>query len=577
MSQELFVPDKSVQGVVTYQVLINGQAVSPVYELLSLVITREMNRVPSAKIIFKDGDPSERKFELSDANDFVPGNPVVVNIGRDGTNDQVFKGIIIKHSVRVKETGNSELVLDCRDEAVRMAIGRHSRYYENIKDSDLFDRIVSAYPNLSANSKTTSLTHEELVQHHVTDWDFLLMRAEANNMLVNVIDGKVNIAKPETTAKPTLELAFGSSILEFEAGMDVRNQWKKVEASSWDYHNQSLFTADTSAASGWKEAGNIDGSKLAQAINLDQYEMHHSGYLLQQELQDWVDSLMLRSRLAKICGRAKCKGFSGIKPGDLLSITGVGNRFNGNVFVTAVRHDVGDGMWDTHIQFGMDTRRYAELYSDINDAQAAGLVGGIRGLQVGITVKLEDDPEGQDRILVKLPTIDNNGNGIWTRMASLDAGNNRGAFFRPEIGDEVIVGFINDDPREAVVLGMLNSSAKPAPIKAEKANDKKGFTTRSGMHVSFDDGKNTISIDTPANNKIILDDTNGQIQIADQNQNSITMDASGITVSSNLDVNIKAAGNMTLSADISFSLSAPNISISADAVAAIKGTTVMIN
>ena len=29
------------------------------------------------------------------------------------------------------------------------------------------------------------------------------------------------------------------------------------------------------------------------------------------------------------------------------------------------------------------------------------------------------------------------------------------------MNDEVIVAFINDDPRHAIVLGMLNSSAKP--------------------------------------------------------------------------------------------------------------------
>jgi len=55
--------------------------------------------------------------------------------------------------------------------------------------------------------------------------------------------------------------------------------------------------------------------------------------------------------------------------------------------------------------------------------------------------------------------ISTSDDGIWARISTLDAGKQRGTFFRPEIGDEVIVGFLNDDPRYPVVLGMVNSSA----------------------------------------------------------------------------------------------------------------------
>lgn len=90
-------------------------------------------------------------------------------------------------------------------------------------------------------------------------------------------------------------------------------------------------------------------------------------------------------------------------------------------------------------------------------------------------MQLGNDPNGEDRILVKVPTLDSQSQGIWTRIATLDAGNNRGSFFRPEIGDEVVLGFLNDDPRDAIVLGMLNSKAKPAPLQASDNNHQKGF------------------------------------------------------------------------------------------------------
>ena len=244
---------------------------------------------------------------------------------------------------------------------------------------------------------------------------------------------------------------------------------------AWDYSNQKLFSADTSEAR-YKQLGNITGMQLAESINLEEFELHHSGHVTDQELKLWTDSVMMRSRLAKIRGRVKITGFAGIKPGDMLKVEGVGDRYNGNAFVTAVKQDIGNGSWETNIQFGLDPEAYAKVYKDINDEPAAGLVGGIRGLQIGKVIHLATDPDGEERIQVKITTVDNNANGIWSRVACLDAGDDRGTFFRPELGDEVIIGFINDDPNDSVVLGMLNSSAKKAPLTASDDNPEKGIS-----------------------------------------------------------------------------------------------------
>ncbi len=304
--------------------------------------------------------------------------------------------------------------------------------------------------------------------------------------------------------------------------------------------------------------------------------MHHSGHLLEQELQTWADGAFMRSRLAKIRGRAKVEGFSGIKPGDMVKIDGMGNRFNGNAFVTAIRHDLGQGIWETQIQFGLHPDYHVRLHKDIADVPNAGLAGPITGLQIGKVVQLQSDPDGEDRILVRIPVIDKDARGIWTRVATLDAGSNRGSFFLPEIDDEVIVGFINDDPRHAVMLGMLHSSAAPAPLTAQDANDKKGFTTRSKMHISFDDNTKTIIIDTPAGNSSTLDEAGTKIEIKDQNSNKITLAPSGITLDSPKNIEIKAGVNLTLSAAASLSIGGASISVKADADVSMQGAVAKV-
>ena len=569
--EELLIPNPSRHDVVTFNLLVDGVTINPSWQILSISIIKEVNRIPTAKIILRDGEAADRTFEISNSDDLVPGKKIIIKIGLDGDNTQAFKGMITRHAVKIKENGNSELHIECRDEAVRMTIGRHSRYYENIKDNRLFDELIGRYSGLQNDTEETKLTHKELVQHHLSDWDFMLLRAEANAMLVNVDDGNIKISKPDTSSEPVLQVTYGSSVLEFEAEMDERNQWKNVKASSWDYASQQLFQADISEASGFTQHGNISGSQLAEAINLSAYEMRHSGHALEQELQDWVNGIILRSRLAKIRGRAKFTGFAAIRPGHMVKLEGVGERFNGKAFVTGVKQDIGNGMWDTHIQFGLDADRYATVHPDMPDMPAAGLAGGVHGLQIGVVVQLQSDPDGEDRIRVRVPVIDNNDQGIWTRVASLDAGDNRGAFFLPEIGDEVIVGFINDDPRDAVVLGMLHSSAKPAPITAQDVNHEKGFTTRSKMHLQFNDDTKTITIDTPAGNSIKIDEQGMKIEIKDQNSNKITMDTSGIKLESPMNVEIKAGVNLTLSAAATLSIGALSLGMKADGNLSLEG------
>lgn len=575
--QELIIPNPSKHDVSTYDVLIEGQAMNASYQLTMLSVIKEINRIPTVKLSLRDGDAAAKTFEISNSDEFIPGKKIIIKLGHDGDNKQVFKGIITKQAIQVKANGNSQLIVECRDETIKMTLGRKSKYFENVKDSQATEELVKAYSGLEVDAKETTITHKELVQHHITDWDFLLLRAEACGLLVSVEDGKVKTFKADTKAEPVLQASFGSSIMEFEAEMDARNQWKQVKAIAWDYSNQKLFSADTEEANDIKQLGNITGMNLAESINLEEFELRHSGHVTEQELKLWTDGVMMRSRLAKVRGRVKITGFAGIKPGDMLKLDGVGDRYNGNAFVTAVKQDIGNGSWETNIQFGLDPEAYAKIYKDINDEPAAGLVGGIRGLQIGKVVHLAADPDGEERIQVKITTLDNDANGIWSRVACLDAGENRGTFFRPELRDEVIVGFINDDPNDAVILGMLNSSAKKAPLRASDDNDEKGIFTRSKMRIHFNDKTKTITIDTPAGNCIKLDESEKSVEIKDQSSNTISFGTSGVKLSSPMNIDIEAGVNLTVKAGASLSIGGSTLGIKADGSVSIDGASAGIS
>jgi uncharacterized protein involved in type VI secretion and phage assembly len=150
----------------------------------------------------------------------------------------------------------------------------------------------------------------------------------------------------------------------------------------------------------------------------------------------------------------------------------------------------------------------------------------------------------------------------------------------------VVLGFVNDDPRHAVMLGMLNSSAKPAVLQPKDTNHEKGFVTREKLKLWFNDEKKIIEISTQGGNSILLDEDQKQISIKDQNGNEITMSKDGIVIKSVKDITLDgASGKIGISGkelEASGSTTAKvkgssSAEISSGGSTTVKGSTVMIN
>ena len=67
-------------GVVTLSVEVGGQRLAASADLISVTVQRAANVVPSARLVFNDGDMPSESFPLSDAADFKPGAEVKKHI-----------------------------------------------------------------------------------------------------------------------------------------------------------------------------------------------------------------------------------------------------------------------------------------------------------------------------------------------------------------------------------------------------------------------------------------------------------------------------------------------------------------
>ena len=583
MSEDRRIPTTAPADRPTFKILVGGRRIPPEYEVLSVDVRRTVNAIASAQLTIYDGDPAAEDFAVSSTEYFVPGNEVEVLAGYHSDDTSVFKGIVIRHEVKVFSYKPSVLIVECKDAAVRMSVGRKNRYYYDVTDGDVIEEVAIG-AGLQAEVEATTGTNPEMVQFNATDWDFVVSRAESQGMLVFTRDGTLVVEAPDLQQDPVLSLTYGGNIIDLEMEMDARRQYRSVSASSWNAANQEMLELEGENGASTL-LGNISVDDLAGAVGLDRLSLKHAGQLSDAEVQAWANAQTLKSTLAKVRGRVRFQGIAGIRPGQMVELGGMGERFNGKAFVAGVRHQMDVNNWETDIEVGLSSEWFTQSYADVTAPRAAGLLPAVGGLQIGLVTKLEGDPQGEDRVQVRIPMISPEEEGVWARVATLDAGENRGTFFRPEIGDEVILGFLNDDPRNPVVLGMVNSSAKPAPLQASDDNNEKGLVTRSEMKVLFNDETKTVTIETPNGNRLEVSDDAGGIMIGDENGNKVVLDSAGIALESAGDITLKASGDLTLEGtNVTASAAAQlksegsaGAEISSSGTTTVKGALVQIN
>lgn len=535
---------------------VNGAVIKDYYPVVSVHVIQEINRISSAEITLIDGTENSQDLPLSESDDFIPGNDIEVMAGYGNEEPaSIFKGIIIKQALSLNSESGFNLVVSSRHKAVLMTFNRTEAEYENTKDSDMISSVISNY-GLSATVDATNTEQEVIFQKLATDWDFILSRAEFYGYVIILEDDKIVVGKPKFDGEPLLRLAAGESIISFHAELNAEKQSPSLNASAWSPDNQQLLKSQATEPT-INTQGNLNAKGLSNKLNLPGLSLSSITPMQQDDLKTWADGRLMMMRLNAIKGQTTFLGNADVKIGGLVELDGVGERFNGNAYVSAVTHNIEGGTWNTIVKFGLD---YKPIYErvDFSYPEATGQLPSIHGLQIGTVQKVFGDaPAAKYKILITLPSNAENQNGIWARLSNFYATSGAGAFFQPEVGDEVIVGFLEADPRYPVILGALYSNSRNPAVEVKDNNNYiKSLITKSNLKVAFDDEKKIITIETPAGNSITLNDEDGFIEMKDKNSNSIKMSSDGISLESKKDINIKATGNIVLDATGKLSLTA---------------------
>ncbi|MCF3111506.1 phage baseplate assembly protein V [Niabella sp. CC-SYL272] len=222
--------------------------------------------------------------------------------------------------------------------------------------------------------------------------------------------------------------------------------------------------------------------------------------------------------------------------------------------------------------------------------------------QVGIVTDNEDDA-GMARVKVKFPWMTDDEKSPWIPLVVPHAGDRKGFRFLPEIEDEVMVHFTDNNAERPYVVGALYTE-KHKPQIPEKGNHIKRIGTKTGRRLEMDDEKGEMMLaddfDNDIGNRLYLlknkeqklikltsgnDDDNFSVVFLDGDKGRATVgvksggnvilkidmqrDGTVMDITSEGTINIKAKQSLNLAAD-EININATNVSIKADDTLSLK-------
>ena len=524
-------------------------------DLIEVVIDTNICLPGMFTLLFND-----QSFEYADAETFALGTEVTIKVSSfaasatSGTPTELFKGEVTAIEPIFSSKGGAMTRIRGYDKSHRLTRSTATKVYANMTDGAIFSAIASeAGLSGSADSAFTSLTHIYMMCYNQTPWDFLWMRAKRIGAQI-YYDGTTLQLKKAWVTRGTnpAELTWGKNLNSFEPRITASGQLNTVTAKAWDSAAQAALVGTSAAATaagiGLAKTG---GAATQTAFSSQATELVTRPVNVVAEATNLATSVLTdaESQFIQAEGVASIADVN-LVAGRVATIKGVGTRFSGTYFITEARHTWSAGSY--HIEFKASGNNSNTFHALIADDQPAT---GIQGIVPAIVVD-NADPDSSGKVKVKFPWLDDTLTSAWARLCAPGAGNNYGAYFLPEINDEVMVAFEHGDINFPYIVGgiwgkKLLPPTGTAAIQASSKVNQRVIRSRSGHLVILDD--------TEGSEKIIIQDK------TTKNSLTFTSSSNALDILADGNINITAKGTMTLK-------STGALSIESSAAGTIKAT-----
>jgi phage protein D/phage baseplate assembly protein gpV len=499
------------------------------------------------------------KLEWVDSDTLALGKAVEISVRGENGSIKLMAGEITAIELELSRSMGPTLLARGYDRSHRLNREKLTRSFVQVTDSDIATSIARE-SSLRANVDPTREVHEYVLQDNKTNWEFLWERARRIGYHVFVEDDALHFREvPEEGAQvPVLE--WGVNLPEFNARLNTAQQVGEVIVRGWDPVNKEEIVGRATAPQDTPEVGERrqGGQAAEDAFHIASKEVIvNRPIATQAEADDLAQSICDEIGGDFIQAEGTCFGNPDVQAGVKVEFRGLGDKFGGRYRVSHVLHRYDAQGYTTQFTIG---GRHANTLGEL----LASTKAESHSPMVGIVTNNED-PNGLGRVKVKLPSRGNKELG-WARLVAPGLGKNKGLWWLPDVGDEVLVVFEHEDIHRPFVLGGL-WNLKDLPTLSPTNFIDKGKATRIGLESA---GKNYLVIFDQVNNSVVhIGNAKAEITL-DQTRKELRIGSEG-------DVKITGRGKITVEGAQIEIKSSGNMKIEGGGIVEIKGAQVKIN
>ena len=479
------------------------------------------------------------------------------------------------------------------DRSHRLFRGRRVEAYRQVTAADIAKKVAQRAGLPAGKVDSGGPVLEHVAQDGLDDWSFLRRLADETGSEVAVVDGKLDFRKPTAAAtapsgaagsrQDPLVVEPGVNLLSLRATVTSADQVPEVQVRGWDPTTAKALVAASPAATRSAVVDGADPKKLAAQMGSPPWVEPVSKYGKQVQCEAAAKALAdrLGGAFAELDGIVR--GNPTMRAGTAVALTRLGAPFDGRYTLSSTRHEFSS---ETGYRTSFTVSNVSERSLYGVAAGASGRLGALQGVLTAIVTDIKD-PENRGRVKVKFPVMSDTYESWWARTVQPGAGNDRGAVVLPEVGDEVLVAFGMGSIDEPYVLGgIYNGTAAPKPGWKEHIGstdghvERRAFRSRNGLVVEM--------IEKPQEEKLTLSTNDGaqRITLVQKSNAAIEIISEGpITVTAKQDVNVTSTGGniamkankITVDAKGDLQLSGAQVSIKAQAAAALEGATAKVS
>ncbi|MEU6946202.1 VgrG-related protein [Streptomyces sp. NPDC046316] len=524
-----------------------------VAQLVSCVVDENVGLPDTAVVTYRDPN-----HELLTATGITIGTPLKISVAtvQGQARERLFTGEVTALELDSDTTG-SFTVIRAYSKVHRLQRGRKVVAFRNMTTADIVRKIAAGAGLAVGKVEAAPVTHQQLSQPNVSDWEFLQHLAGESGAHVRVDEkGLLQFVKPKPASSAPapstratddpMVLEYGRNLLALRAVLTGADGASNVEVRGWNVTAKTPLVASRPAVRSTTVTPGLNPSVASTFGRAAKVTVTDTPYRTQAETRAVAGSVAASVSAGFGEFEAVVEGNPMLRAGKPVALGNVGAAFSGRYTATAVHHVLEPhGGYRTTVVVGASPDRSLTGLATGGNAPARG--SRMPGLAIGVVTDIRETGGAQRGwVKLKFPWLDATYVTDWVRTVQW-GGQGGGGVFSPEVNDEVLVGFeqgLLDSPY--VIGGLYNGVDKPSrhdvPLVDPTSGkvQRRSLVSRSGHRLELlDTPRGTSGVRLASGNKrleVKLDERLNQIELTvfgpggRRPLSSVTMTPKGITV-----------------------------------------------